>query len=319
MIMTDLDETYNSTIKKTQRLLEDKGIALSLREIKNINMINLSGFRYNGERLLRAELAEKYGEDILAQSLGYKILYPFIDEGVIKTTTKRNEVFYTHFYVTEKREEDFDLTIFEYDLYNGKFYLRYAMVAEKIPIKREDNSIECERIRYGCMKNFVFDVFSEEKLHKYYTPMEYLIVKEFAEKENRNSDRQTGIILNQVISTFASINFLLEKDQKSVDSIKKANHAKKENDFTDEKKPKRKVISLEGNVQIEVIPTIENDVTEKEKIIKRHTSVWMVSGHLRHYKSGKIVFVSSYLKGPEREKKEPDKKEYDLPQEYDNL
>lgn len=89
----DLKETYANTIKKTQRLLESKGIALSLKEIKKFSMINLSGFRNDGERLLRLELAEKYGEDILAQSLGYQILYPFIDEGVIKTTTKRDEIF----------------------------------------------------------------------------------------------------------------------------------------------------------------------------------------------------------------------------------
>lgn len=74
-------------------------------------MINLSGFRNDGERLLRLELAEKYGEDILAQSLGYQILYPFIDEGVIKTTTKRDEIFYTYFCVTANRENDFDLAI----------------------------------------------------------------------------------------------------------------------------------------------------------------------------------------------------------------
>ena len=59
--MMDLDEVYNSTIKKTQSLLESKGIALSLREIKKLDTINLSGFRNDGERLLRLELAEKYG------------------------------------------------------------------------------------------------------------------------------------------------------------------------------------------------------------------------------------------------------------------
>lgn len=37
--MMDLDEVYNSTIKKTQSLLESKGIALSLREIKKLDTI----------------------------------------------------------------------------------------------------------------------------------------------------------------------------------------------------------------------------------------------------------------------------------------
>lgn len=37
--MMDLDEVYNSTIKKTQSLLESKGIALSLREIKKLSQL----------------------------------------------------------------------------------------------------------------------------------------------------------------------------------------------------------------------------------------------------------------------------------------
>lgn len=194
--MLDMEELYNNTIKKTQHLLESKGIAISLREIKNMSTINLSGFRNDGERLLQLELVEKYGEKLLNQSLGYHILYPFIDEGVIKTTTKRNEVFYTHFYVSEKRKNDFNLTIFEYDLYDGKFYLRYAIVAERIPIKREGDRIQCNQIRYGCMKNFIFDVFSDKELHQYYEPMEYLIVKKVAEKEHQHSGNQTDVIFN---------------------------------------------------------------------------------------------------------------------------
>ena len=164
---------------------------------------------------------------------------------------------------------------------------------------------------------FIFDVFSEEELHQYYDSMEYLIVKEFAEKEEKHSSSQTDIILNQVISTFSSINFLLEKDKKSVESIRNAHHVKIENDFTDETSPKRKIIHLEGEVQIEVLPSFEDKEAVEEKTIKRRTNVWMVSGHLRHYKSGKVIFISSYPKGPERDKKKPKKKDYDLPQEDD--
>ena len=60
--MMDLDEVYNSTIKKTQSLLESKGIALSLREIKKLDTINLSGFRNDGERLLTSR--KIWGEQI---------------------------------------------------------------------------------------------------------------------------------------------------------------------------------------------------------------------------------------------------------------
>lgn len=52
--------------------------------------------------------------------------------------------------------------------------------------------------------------------------------------------------------------------------------------------------------------------------MKRHTNVWMVSGHLRHYKSGKVIHISPFPKGPERDKMKPKRKDYDLPQENDN-
>ena len=109
----------------------------------------------------------------------------------------------------------------------------------------------------------------------------------------------------------------MEKDKKSVESIRNAHHVKIENDFTDETSPKRKIIHLEGEVQIEVLPSFEDKEAVGEKTIKRRTNVWMVSGHLRHYKSGKVIFISSYPKGPERDKKKPKKKDYDLPQEDD--
>ena len=314
----DLKETYANTIKKTQRLLESKGIALSLKEIKKFSMINLSGFRNDGERLLRLELAEKYGEDILAQSLGYQILYPFIDEGVIKTTTKRDEIFYTYFCVTANRENDFDLAIFEYNLHNGNFYLRYGITVNGIQMCRKETGIRYELCRYGCMKNFIFDVFTEKELQHYYTPMEYLIVKEFARREEKNCDNQTGIILNQVLSTFSAINFLLDRDKKSVESIRKAKQMKIENDFTDGSKIKKKVIHLEEKVQLEVVPFCVNKEGAEEKTMKRHTNVWMVSGHLRHYKSGKVIHISPFPKGPERDKMKPKRKDYDLPQENDN-
>ena len=73
--MMDLDEVYNSTIKKTQSLLESKGIALSLREIKKLDTINLSGFRNDGERLLRLELAEKYMFYFIMVSWNIKVVY----------------------------------------------------------------------------------------------------------------------------------------------------------------------------------------------------------------------------------------------------
>lgn len=58
---------------------------------------------------------------------------------------------------------------------------------------------------------------------------------------------------------------MLEKDKKSVESIRNAHHVKIENDFTDETSPKRKIIHLEGEVQIEVLPSFEDKEAVEEK------------------------------------------------------
>lgn len=40
--------------------------------------------------------------------------------------------------------------------------------------------------------------------------------------------------------------------------------------------------------------------SSKNKKIIRKTDKWIVHGHVRHYKSGKVVFVEAYYKGPNR-------------------
>lgn len=314
--MFSFDDIFKNTVKKTQRLLEDDNIALSLREIKKLSTINLVGYRDEGERLLRVELAEKYGEDELKKSLGYQILYPFIDEGVIKTTTKRDEVFYTHFCVTEKRENEFDLIISEYDLHDGNFYYRYLMMLEGVPIRNAGGEISCKNIRQGCMKQFIFDRCTDKRLHQYYNELEYSIVKEFAEDEDKKSETQTTIIINQVISTFASINFLLEKNQRTRDNIEKSKHQVKViKDIDKNKKLDRKIIALEDGIEIKMALPNEADNGMGDKTIKRQTGAWMVSGHLRHYKSGKVIFIEPYSKGPEKDNMKISKKEYDFLQD----
>lgn len=48
----------------------------------------------------------------------------------------------------------------------------------------------------------------------------------------------------------------------------------------------------------------------KGAIMNRYTDVWSVRGHIRHYKSGKEIWIEPYEKGPERGKKKPKAKEY---------
>ena len=75
----------------------------------------------------------------------------------------------------------------------------------------------------------------------------------------------------------------------------------------DRKTGKRRVIFLGG-------PTLTCKSGTKLKFkngtIQRHTMVWGVRGHYRHYKDGKVVYIRPYEKGPERGKTPKTAKEY---------
>ena len=55
---------------------------------------------------------------------------------------------------------------------------------------------------------------------------------------------------------------------------------------------RKNTIVLDGHITYQFVKEY-NDVRPYE----RHTEAWMVRGHIRHYKSGKEVFIPSYKKG----------------------
>lgn len=80
----------------------------------------------------------------------------------------------------------------------------------------------------------------------------------------------------------------------------------------DRKTGKRRVIFLGG-------PTLtcakNTKLRFKNGTIERHTMVWGVRGHWRHYKDGRVIYIRPYEKGPERGKAQKAAKEYRVSQE----
>lgn len=54
-------------------------------------------------------------------------------------------------------------------------------------------------------------------------------------------------------------------------------------------------IVLNGKVNISV--RTEPDQDHESRAFTRHTESWIVRGHWRHYKSGKVIFIKAYTKG----------------------
>ncbi len=151
-----------TAMKKMQMFLLDHEVTISLKEIKQKTRIEIKGVADNGkERELQQELIEKYGIDILEESEGYNTLFPWVKEGVIMCKTEKMGIYYTHFIVEEKTDEQFDLKLYDYILYNNAFYLQHLVYIEglskKIPIG------ETYR-RSGGIQSFFLNHFSRQDL-----------------------------------------------------------------------------------------------------------------------------------------------------------
>ena len=133
-------DKVRTALKKMQIFLSDYEITISLKEVKQKNRIEIKGVADNGrERLLRQEIIEKYGIDILEESEGYNTLFPLFKEGVIMSRTEELGTYYTHFMVREENDEQFDLELYDYRFYNNIFYYISQKIKEKVFVTIDSN------------------------------------------------------------------------------------------------------------------------------------------------------------------------------------
>lgn len=64
------------------------------------------------------------------------------------------------------------------------------------------------------------------------------------------------------------------------------------------------ILNGKVNVSVRTDPGREHE----SRTFTRHTETWMVRGHWRHYKSGKVIFIKSFTKGTGKTSQKEDKK-----------
>lgn len=300
-----LDDTTNNTIKKMRAFLEENGISETFRYIKNLDTIELLGVSDNGgERVLLNEILHEYGEETVKNNVGFKYLIPCIPEGVIKCKTDKGVIYYTHFRITNSSENKFDLSIKEYHFSDGNFYLRYIIKINGLNNNIDENIDDEVTVNYACVKQFLLEAFSKQELKQNFSDMELKWISKIADGDDSHLKREVDVIIEYILSTFQAINFL-------------SDYQKKEHYINNDKKTTRIINEEENYINTNgerVINTNKyyrlrqgkknyENIDKEEKQIIRRTDKWIVSGHVRHYKNGKEVFVQSYYKGPKRESK----------------
>lgn len=135
-----------------------------------------------------------------------------------------------------------------------------------------------------------------------YNTEEDVLTHLYSNPEADDTEAEKGIFLvSYSIFLFANKIMLEQEDEVSVEKVVK-NHSRKT------KSGKRKSVvrhfkcySIKGKNRPEA--------REKHKIL---CPAWSVRGHMRHYKSGKVVFINPYIKGKKRDENEFAPKEHKI-------
>lgn len=299
----------NNIIYRVRKFLEEKGTAETFRYIKSLDTIELVGISDNGkERVLVNDIMREYGEDTVRNNGGFKYLFPCIPEGVIKSRTDKDVIYYTHFKVKNITEKKFGLEIKEYHFSNSNFYLRYIVTIKDINNTIEEDSLGEIDVRYACVKQFLLEAFSKQELKQYFSNMDLGWIEKTAQEDDASLKRAVDIIIQYVLTTFQAINFLFnyrknfseQKSKKSSTTI-----INQEQNYINTNK--ERTIDMSKYYNLKTGKKNQGSTEKKEGKIVRKTDKWIVCGHVRHYKSGKIVFVQAYYKGPNKESSEKPK------------
>lgn len=291
----------DNIIKKTHQFLVDNGIADTFQFIKSLDTIELTGTSENEkERVLLNDIIDEYGKDTVVKDIAFQFLIPCIPEGVIKSRTRSGAIYYTHFKVVAHMENKFDLEIKEYHFHDGDFYLRYIIKMNKIGDTVNENYDEELSVNFSCVKQFLLDTFSKKELENVFSDEEIeWLVKTAQNDDDKLSDTITTIML-YVLTTFQAINFLssdtLKNRENSTCKIPISVINNKDN-YIDSSIIRNINVSNYFNIKLGSKKYLSSS---KNKKIIRKTDKWIVHGHVRHYKSGKVVFVEAYYKGPNR-------------------
>lgn len=307
-------EQYISASSETlmyryRKFLENMGIADSFQYIKGLDTIELTGTSANGkERVLINEVYRKYGMGFVKNNPGYHYYLPCFNEGVIKSKTSHGVTYYTHFVVGEATDTHFNISIREYHFLSGTFYLRYIIELGNIPkyAQEEDDNMEID-ISYACAEQFFFNGIQETVLLKEFSKDDLNSLRYYAKKDDESIAESVETVIRYTLTTFRAINFLTNmraQMKRDGEALALSHKAKVVVGSISDGRPENSVRKVDMQELYTVKPRkklLSKEDSGESRVIHRKTNAWMVGGHTRTYKSGKVIYIEPYPKGPKRE------------------
>ena len=264
-------------IKKMQGFLLEKGYADTFQNIKKLPRITIKGLDANGyERLIAKELRKRVGESDIELSNGFNTIYPLLKTGVICYKTA-NGTHYTHYRTTDVSEQTFGITIHEYVLEQGIFYLSSEVKIKEMS-KKLPYYISTHSIQPVC--NMIFGE-NREAANRYFSTQEKVLIAQNLELSENAAIEEMDVIIWNTVAYFKSINYLWEifktKELDISGIFSDSNETFINNAFFSidnigtsinfDDRSSNKIISDERNEFIEEIIQSENDL----RILKKNT------------------------------------------------
>lgn len=252
---------------------------------------------------------------------------PFVDEGVLVVDKKTNP-FKAHFKTTDYNKEtgkgNLHITLYQKEhndyswlcsflLEDYNFFINPMQALSEA--KGNQNPITLGLLAYGVINDkFGDDIPNENKnlikrgLYKYSSYSQY------AEEELV----KTALYITDTLCVFSYINKQLEqyKDVEQInaqqDKPAKVDRNKKVIYECQGTVDKRKYLLIGKDVTVTVGDKshLQTSTVNQKKTIRRLVDVWSVRGHIRHYKSGKEIYIHPYQKGRNRATEKPQPKTY---------
>lgn len=307
----DVNDNFDNIVFRVRKFMEEKGIAETFPYIKSLDTIEITGSCSNGgERVLLNDIMDEFGEEEVKNSQGYRYLLSCIPEGVVKCRRTDGIIYYNHFKLVDCAEKSFGLEMQEYHFHDSSFYLRYIIKVSNISNTIDEN-VEGEMdVELSCLQQFMIDSFPMQELRKEFTEEEIEVIKRLAQKDDEHLSKEVEVIITYMLSTFQAINFLNEYNKPNRISGERSTGMIVNNENNYVRTDSRRIIDTTRYYNIVEGKKDRKSTVSKERKIVRKTDKWMVGGHVRHYKSGKVIFVKAYYKGPNRDKDEKPKTTY---------
>ena len=294
----DKENIILETMRQCMLMLTDNGALERRSSVRKKDTIDVSGWAREtlGNDYTSMPAMVLSTEEIIAINDNWCLAIPPFLEGALLLNRDRYLVFNVS--NIDMENKSYDVQLVDYACDHGIWILNGAVLATISPVSDDPTFHFNEVSNYDFIKGMFVDHVLEPKLYLdnelYNNTVKYLLpfLKECIDDDNKSNTPLSKSDLNHFFAAIVKINLELANGPKPKAVRAKGTKAKVKTitDKTPEKEPKPQIVRTLSNgvtiksVKVPKAPTVD---------IVRHYKVasWNVRGHMRHYKTGKVVYI----------------------------